>query len=302
MTRMDRGPAWMADAARDRLSSTAFLAALFHGIVILGVTFGTGPSGRDIVDSSLEVVLVTAKDADRVPPEDAVLLAQKSLAGAGNVAADRELRTAVGAPLPAEVEGPVEDGAIDEANPAEFNPFRDTRKVLLATESRTRAPDEGDTAPSATKRRTAAANAVPLMDIVGQVDATTAIPDAMPRELLISAKTRESRIAAYLNSWKRKVERVGTLNFPFDARRVRGNRYPVLEVAILADGNLREVIVRHSSGQPALDQAAVKILRMAAPFEPFPEVLRGEYDVLRFAYEWHFSAGTATVRSAAGTM
>ena len=69
----------------------------------------------------------------------------------------------------------------------------------------------------------------------------------------------------------------------------------MLEVAINADGGLREVVLRTSSGQSDLDQAAMEILRMAAPFEPFPEALRNDYDVLRFAYEWRFSDGASRV-------
>jgi protein TonB len=65
----------------------------------------------------------------------------------------------------------------------------------------------------------------------------------------------------------------------------------VLEVAIAANGELKEVVVRNSSGHRNLDQAAMEILRIAAPFEPFPQPLRADYDVLRFAYEWHFGRG-----------
>ena len=53
------------------------------------------------------------------------------------------------------------------------------------------------------------------------------------------------------------------------------------------------IVVRRSSGDKALDQAALKILRLAAPFAPLPESIRKDYDVLRFAYEWDFSAGTS---------
>jgi protein TonB len=135
------------------------------------------------------------------------------------------------------------------------------------------------------------------IEIVGRFDATTAIPDARPRELLISANTRESRIATYLSTWKAKVEQVGTLNFPDVASHSATTKYPVLEVAINADGRLKEVVVRSSSGQRELDQAAMEILRLAAPFEPFPEALRADYDVLRFAYEWRFSEGASQLRA-----
>ena len=62
----------------------------------------------------------------------------------------------------------------------------------------------------------------------------------------------------------------------------------MLEVAITRRRRLKDVVVRNSSGYRNLDQAAIEILRMAAPFDPFPQRLRADYDVLRFAYEWHF--------------
>jgi protein TonB len=105
------------------------------------------------------------------------------------------------------------------------------------------------------------------------------------------ADTRESSIASYLDSWKRRIERVGTLNFPHEARRRDLSGNPVVEVAIRANGTLESVVIRRSSGHRELDNAAVGIVRLAAPFEPFPNALRERYPVLRFAYEWQFMNG-----------
>jgi protein TonB len=66
---------------------------------------------------------------------------------------------------------------------------------------------------------------------------------------------------------------------------------PVLEVAIAADGSLDQVLVRRSSGYRELDNAAMNIVRLAAPFDPFPPAMRERYPVLRFAYEWQFQNG-----------
>src|SRR5690606_6503778 len=100
-------------------------------------------------------------------------------------------------------------------------------------------------------------------------------------------------LAAYLHGWRSKVERIGTINFPTRFRSDQGYGRPILEVAIADDGELAEIVVRRSSGNAALDQAAVAILRMAAPFEPLPSSIKSRYDVLRFAYEWDFNGGTA---------
>ncbi len=117
------------------------------------------------------------------------------------------------------------------------------------------------------------------------------LPDGVDdaRTLFATPSTRQSGLAEYLDGWRRRVERIGTANYPARAaRRSRAGR-PTLEVVIAADGRLDDIVVRRSSGDKALDQAALKILRLAAPFAPLPDNIRADYDVLRFAYEWDFS-------------
>ncbi|MEO8224872.1 MAG: TonB family protein [Gammaproteobacteria bacterium] len=288
---------WSAEAARDRLSSTAFLAALFHGILILGITFGAQTLGPEHRTSSMEVVLVTSDYEDREPSPTAVLLAQLNLTGVGNAARDAAVHTAPALTPPANAVGPAQDGGDAIVRPGRTSSTRKAEPVLLARDSLSVAPDEGqpDRAPEA--QQSGLPSTSNAAEIAGRFDVTTTIPDDQPRELLISANTRESRIATYLSTWKNKVEQVGTMNFPFAASQTTSAKYPVLEVAIGADGHLREVVVRSSSGQRDLDQAAMEILRLAAPFEPFPEGLRAEYDVLRFAYEWRFSEGAGALRA-----
>lgn len=296
-SRTGRQTTWSAQAARDRLSSTAFLAALFHGILILGITFSAATSTPDKLTSSMEVVLVTSDYEDREPSENAVLLAQRNLAGVGNAAPDTAVRTAPGLTLPADVLGPARDGDDRPVRPGDPQHDHTAQPVVLARDSTSVAPDEGEPDRTTETQKSMLPSTTNAIEIVGRFDATTAIPDARPRELLISANTRESRIATYLSTWKAKVEQVGTLNFPVAASHTATVKYPVLEVAINSDGRLKEVVVRNSSGQRDLDQAAMEILRLAAPFEPFPDRLREDYDVLRFAYEWRFSDGAGLIRA-----
>jgi protein TonB len=102
------------------------------------------------------------------------------------------------------------------------------------------------------------------------------------RELVVTPNTRESDVAVYLDAWKRKVERVGTLNFPLEARRQGLSGSPVLWVAVCADGGMSELIGRSSSGHTELDQAALAILKLATPFDPFRRSC-GSATTLRFA-------------------
>ena len=108
------------------------------------------------------------------------------------------------------------------------------------------------------------------------------------RTLLATPSSRQSGLAEYLDGWRRRVERIGTANYPAELLGDPNAGRPTLEVVIGKDGQLVDIVVRKSSGDKALDQAALKILRLAAPFEPLPQVIRKDYDVLRFAYDWDF--------------
>jgi protein TonB len=112
-------------------------------------------------------------------------------------------------------------------------------------------------------------------------------------QLWIAADTRESDVAVYLDSWRRKIERVGTMNFPDVARRNKLSGTPVIEVTIGSDGKLLQTVVRRSSGHVEIDEAAMRILKLAAPFDPFPPELAGKHDEIRIAYEWQFLGGAS---------
>ena len=103
----------------------------------------------------------------------------------------------------------------------------------------------------------------------------------------------ETRSAAgfYAADWARKVTRVGEMNFPGAARRLNTSAGPSLEVTIAADGGLREVRIARSSGYAELDEAARRIVKMAAPYPPFPPELRRDVDLLRIAAPWRFDPG-----------
>jgi protein TonB len=287
---------WSEKAARDRLSSTVFIAALFHGVVILGVSFTGGEPPRLPVATSLDVVLVTSDDAAVQPDEDAQLLAQQSVSGAGNTREANQLQTALtqSAEAPA---GP--DRAGSDQSRIAGRPDASRPVLVAAAESGAPQPREVGEPEPANQQRQAMPGDTSYIEIVDEPADSTLISDAGPRELVISASTRESRIAAYLSGWKRQVERVGTLNFPRQAQSRAAGRHPTLEVAIASNGVLKEVVVRNSSGERIVDDAAIEILRIAAPFDPFPEFLRSEYDVLRFAYEWRFGPEPGVARMSA---
>ena len=109
-----------------------------------------------------------------------------------------------------------------------------------------------------------------------------------PRRKFISANTKEFRFAAYMEAWRAKVERVGNINYPDEARRRDLSGSLLLDVALNPDGSVREITVRRSSGQKILDDAAVRIVELASPFAPFPDDFLREIDILHVTRTWKF--------------
>ena len=112
---------------------------------------------------------------------------------------------------------------------------------------------------------------------------------AQPRvRRIVEDRTETSEDDWYLESWRRKVERIGKLNYPEQARARKIYGSLRLLVAIEPDGALRDVRVIDSSGHQVLDDAAVRIVRLAAPYAPFPSAMREETDVLEIVRTWQF--------------
>jgi protein TonB len=278
------------DPVQDRLATAIFVAALVHGLVIMGVKFGA-PIFDDAPLPTLEILLVPTGPDDPQPNDAAAYLAQRTQKGSGTSEAAKRSSLPEARPQPDEVP----DEPVDaEREPAPPDLARGQGSVLagrrLDAERLPTGSDEAIEHPPVFH-----ASPAPTSPTVG-LDAS-----ANDRELHLRgqrsadgkllADTRESAIAAYLDGWKRRIERVGTLNFPNEARRRNMSGNPVLEVAIRADGSLESVVVRRSSGHRELDGAAIDIVRLAAPFDPFSTALRERFPVLRFAYEWQFLNG-----------
>jgi len=277
-----------APATPDRLPPMLFLAALFHAVLILGITFEAVPLGGNEA-TTLEVTIVADSNQHIEPSDDADYIAQANQRGSGNtteqVRPGARPRAMQARPFPEEIPG---ESPVETA-PGETDP-RTAVVSRSPSDRRDFAPEDTSPAPAAEQTTVQAAppSEPRSLPLPVEEQANLLIHDDDPRQLVISADTRESRIAGYLDRWKRKVERVGTLNFPEQARTRGMTGNPVLEVAIGADGELTDIVVRRSSGHSLLDQAALNILRRAAPFDPLPDELRRDYDELRFAYQWQF--------------
>jgi protein TonB len=287
--------------ARDRLMTTLFLVGALHALLILGVTF-TSAGGRAARESpTLEVLLVHDPVADERVNAAADYLAQVNQRGAGTDPDARHAESPHTPPLDPGAEGAdAADGSQGATTGAAGDPD------LLASRSpsddkhyfaRT-GPSVPAGAPLVFQPSTpeyAGADTGEQLRLAGHAE----------RELMVAANTRESSVAVYVDGWRRKIEHIGAANYPLEAAKRAGlSGSPVLEVQILADGTLGGAFIKRSSGHPELDRAALAILRLAAPFEPFPRSLAARHDALRLTYEWQFLGGelsNSSVRMPADT-
>ncbi|MES1947020.1 TonB membrane protein [Salinisphaera sp. C84B14] len=113
-----------------------------------------------------------------------------------------------------------------------------------------------------------------------------------PRPAQISAAAQDAR-AAYLELWQERIEARGSRRYPADLLDAARPRRLTMAVRVRADGTLLAVRVLRSSGNNALDNAALAIVRGAAPYPPFAEPLKALTNELSFAYDWLFEAGNS---------
>lgn len=275
----------------DRLGLTLFLAAIVHGIVILGIGFGTAEKNR-AATPSLDVVLVQTSSPQA--PEQADNIAQANSQASGS--ADAKLRPTSPALDPA----PQADGHMPStARASAARPASPEHR--LVTQARALTPVfQGQQRPDEALN-TGASDAridMELARLRAELSEETQRYAQRPRVTYIdSVSARTAPEAAYVKDWVDKVERVGNLNYPDDARRRVLSGSLILHVLLDHDGNIVDVFVGSPSGQQVLDDAARRIVEFAAPFMPFSPDMRAQYDQLMITRTWVFEAdGELTTR------
>jgi protein TonB len=279
--------------ANDRMLTTCFLAALFHGIVILGVTFSSpGSKAGGDEAPALEVILVSDQVPSTPKNPNALYLSERSQKGSGNTLKRERALIPKSSLMPVERSGiPSGDGLAAQQAGTETGD-----EELIATH----APAQkilyfaASTAASVPSQLPLLLEKRPDLAMTPNDDGVELrMRGEAMHQLWIAADTRESDVAVYLDSWRRKIERVGTMNFPDVARRDKLTGTPVIEVTIGSDGKLLQTVVRRSSGHAEIDEAAMRILKLAAPYDPFPGELSAKHDEIRIAYEWQFLGGAS---------
>ena len=259
---------------------------LMHAFIIFGVSLVMpDPHSSANFFQPLQVVLVNSKSKSK--PVQADALAQHNLDGGGNTAEDRRAKS----PLPT-----IRDDL-------KFTPEQSSKRVAALEEETKRMLTKlnsdfttAQTEPKKQKSSTASSGedlvqrALEIARLDAQINKSWDAYQKLPRRKFIGARTQEYRFAQYIEDWRVKVERIGNLNYPEQARRQKIFGKLQLSVSINKDGSIETVEVSKSSGQRLLDAAAVRIVKLSAPYSPLPPSISMDTDILTITRTWSFTS------------
>lgn len=279
---------WQATPPDNRRFWLAVGVSLLVHALLLTLHFQFPDASTAMREKALDIILVNAKSAKK--PRDAQALAQSNLDGGGNTDENRRAKT----PLPPTSQQTTGDDLqqmqrrVQELEAAQHKMLTQAKSLRSVASSST-ASEQPAPAPSVSGLDLLE-SARAMARLEGEISKTTDEYSKRPRKKFIGARTEEYRFAQYIEDWRQKIERIGTLNYPEAAR---GKLYGslVLTVSISADGSVNRIDINRSSGHKVLDDSARRIVQMAAPYSPFPPDIRRDTDVLEISRTWYFTQG-----------
>lgn len=293
--------------AVERFGFTLFFATALHAVAILGITF-TFNNERP-PQKTIEITL--AQYQQEKPPKQANFIAQANQEGSGTSkekllpSTPQKAEFRDNKPKQATAIAPAVKPITPKPEPSEVAVKAKTKtddsstqkakqKVVTATQSTknvaTKPAKQQQKALSGGSPGTSLlARSLEMASLQAEIDAHRELRAKQPRiKRLTSASTQKREDALYLHNWRKKIENIGNLNYPEEARRNKMYGSLRLLVSIKPDGSVKTIEILESSGKPILDDAAIQIVRLAAPFQPFPVEMRKSTDILEIIRTWKF--------------
>lgn len=265
------------------------LSAFIHGVVLFGVTFTLPIPKPGNLTPPLEVVLVNSKSVTK--PHKADARAQANLDGGGNTDDPQRAKS----PFPVL---PKEQRQVDlvEARQKVEQLEQEAKKLMTQVKAKqSLQPPEArperiqDTPVARADAHDLVERSLEIARLEAQIAKEWNSYQKRPKRRFVGARTEEYRFARYVEDWRIKIERIGNLNYPEDAKRQKIYGSLQLTVSIKADGSVEAVELNRSSGQKVLDSAAMRIVKLAAPFAPFPPDIQRDTDILHITRTWMFT-------------
>lgn len=265
------------------------LSALLH-IILVSVGFSLPTiKAQNFIPPQLELVLVNSKTNSK--PEQADALAQSNLDGGGNTDDNRQAKS----PLPSmsrdqrQAEIRAAEQQVSQLEAENRRLMTQLKAVAQVNDVQASSSVKNNQPPSESAEGVTVARSLEMAQLEAQISQQYEAYQKRPRKLFVGARTQEYAFARYIEDWRIKVERVGNENYPAAARQKKIYGTLQLTVSIKADGTLDDIEVTRSSNSTVLDNAAVAIVRMAAPYAAFPDDMRKKADVISITRTWIFA-------------
>jgi protein TonB len=270
----------------DRFGVTLLFSLIAHGVLALGLTFEYEKAAPSL--PSLDVILVQSASGQK--PDKAEFLAQANNSGGGEsehpLRPSEMLSSPVSKQDPGIAPRPIEAGAPKPQPPSERELLTQS-KSKFAVRTQTEIPEQ-PVLPQPTARELMEKK-LEMARLAEEVQRESQAYAKRPKKKYISANTKEYTYAGYMAAWVARIERIGNLNYPDEARHQQLHGQLVLTVALNRDGSVKGIDVIQASGHKLLDEAAIRIVKLAAPFPPIP--LEDGVDELYVTRTWQFLPG-----------
>ena len=282
-------PSW----TQDRFMVFLVLATGLHALLFFGVSFGINLNPVPRLADTLDVVLVQWRSEDE--PDEADYLAQVSQAGGGDTTEPTRPSEEYSSELPVPEQG--QDLAHAEMRVPEVSiEEREVIAVDTETDVALHETDIEQPEPDVPSAAELLQQSTEMASLQPELSQERQWQSKLPRREFISANTREYEFASYMSSWVSKVERVGNLNYPTELRHKKLHGDLVLTVGINQNGTVESIDVKRSSGVTEIDAAAVRIVRLAAPYAPLPDNITDRVDILHITRTWRFESALGVNR------
>ncbi len=284
----------IAVTSSDRFSLTVFFALAMHAIIILGVSFNLVDEDNLDSLSTMEITLVHNRAEEA--PEDADYLAQANQLGGGNVEEKVRDSSPFSNTTPTQEQG-IAPASVRALAPPPVPQKQEQQELMTADKAKRKEASQPQHEPlpippekvSAAQLFERSQEIARLSAKIEEIKKSYAVT---PRQTYVrGANAREFRFASYMDAWRAKVERIGNLNYPEEAVQRGISGALLMDVAINPDGSLHSVRVLRSSGHQILDQAAMRIVKLAAPYPPLSEDILKDTDILHIPRVWQFQSG-----------
>lgn len=275
----------------DRLGLMLLVAVIIHVILILGIVFDVADDRPENSEKALDIIVVRNPVSEK-NNDKADFLAQQSQQGGGELEEKKRLTSE-----PFQPTMKPEPQKKQEAIPTPPAASSPEQKVLVQKQAEKKKsvdkpkPKVKKKPKKIDMQQLLASTQTEIDLLTAEIDSRKQLQSKKPRRKYISSSTQEYKYASYLTAWRKKVENIGNLNYPEEAKRKKIYGDILLTVVLKPNGSVRSIRIRKSSGHQILDDAAVRIVRLAAPFAPFPKNIREETDELVITRTWQFVSG-----------